>query len=478
MVSKSFSRREFLRVAGVTMAGITAAACAPIPTAPAPAATPALKEAAPAKVAEKIEIGWARHGAEADLKTENTLADLFAERNPGVTVKPLVLPWEDYNTKIPVMIAGGTAPDTFGAHPALLMESYAAKAIQYIDEYIDADPTINYEDILYPGDASFDGHIVGLPQKSCTHQLRFNKQLFAEAGLPTPAELYWKDKEKGWNWNAFIEMGQKLTKDLDGDGQPDQYFYAGQGGTNILGLIRASGGDVFDPEVTKCTLTEPAAKEAIQFMADLVLKYKVQPPPELRADELGINFNTGKIAIAGATTCDSVRDLRKGQELPFAWDFVVLPAGSAGFRTWGDTDQMVLTTTSAHPDIAFKWMAYRSSKEAWEESYEKGVVLAFSDGPTRWSIFESKAFTEPLAAIDINMIKEGYKYTIPNPFVPRAPQPYRILFTIIPTEIDNVLRGVKSVDQAAADMCKQIEEILAQGKSSSVVPDRCTCTLS
>ncbi|MBV7337709.1 hypothetical protein KFU94_57660 [Chloroflexi bacterium TSY] len=198
-------------------------------------------------------------------------------------------------------------------------------------------------------------------------------------------------------------------------------------------------------------------------MASLVLDHAIQPPPEMQANELGITFNTGKVVMAGGTTCDSVRDLREDRELPFEWDFVVLPAGSAGFRTWGDTDQIVISSASENAQAAFDWAVYRSSLEAWEEGYENGIILAFSDGPTRWSIFESKAYTEPLGALDIEMIKEGYKNTIPNPFVPRSPQPYRVLFTVMTTEVDNALRGVKTAQAAADDMCAQIEEILSEG---------------
>jgi hypothetical protein len=72
--------------------------------------------------------------------------------------------------------------------------SYDAKGIRSIDEFVKADATIDYQDVLCPGDATYNGQIYGLPQKSCTHQLACNKDLFAAAGLPTPGELYWKDK--------------------------------------------------------------------------------------------------------------------------------------------------------------------------------------------------------------------------------------------------------------------------------------------
>src|SRR5690606_14852038 len=173
-------------------------------------------------------------------------------KHPGVVVKPLILPWDDYNAKLPVMVAGGTAPDTFGAHPALLKATYDAQGLIPIDSYIEANAdAVNYDDILFPGDATFDGKIVGLPQKSCTHQMRFNKQLFAEAGLQTPSEIYWEQGADGWNWNTFVEMGKELTKDLDGDGVPDQYFFAGQGGTSILTFIRTNGGDVLSEDLSR-----------------------------------------------------------------------------------------------------------------------------------------------------------------------------------------------------------------------------------
>jgi ABC-type glycerol-3-phosphate transport system substrate-binding protein len=316
---------------------------------------------------------------------------------------------------------------------------------------------LNYDDFVFPGDAQFDGKIIGLPQKSCTHQVRYNKDLFKAAGLPTPGELYWKDKEKSWNWAEFATMGKKLTKGTE------QFFFDGSGPVLYVPLIRANGGDLFDKDVTKCALTTSEAKGALQFMADLVLTDKVQPAPQMQASKLGINFPTSKLATAMGTTCDSVRDLRKGKELPFAWDFAVLPAGKAGFRTWGDTDQMALSATTKNQEAAFNWMVYRSSKEAWEEMYAKGIILAFSDGPTRFSIFESKAYTEPLAVLDVKMIREGYKATIPTPFAPRSPQTNKILDTVITTEIDNMLRGTKTVDQAATSMCQQIDQILSKG---------------
>jgi multiple sugar transport system substrate-binding protein len=345
----------------------------------------------------------------------------------------------------------------------MMVEIYYSAGWVDITAYIEAQPDFDYEDFTFIGDTQIDGKIIGMPYTSCGHCLRYNKKIFEEAGLPNPGEIYWDKKEEGWNWQSFVEMAPQLTQDLDGDGLPDQYFFSGFGGTNILAMIRAAGGDVTDEEYTKCTLTEPNALEAFQYFGDLVLEYEVQPPPEMQANELGINFTSGRIAVGGSNTCNTVRDLMPGNELEFEWDFVPCPAGSAGFRVWGDTGGMSISTDSPYPDECFQWMMYRSSKDVWEETYAQGVIMAYTDSPTRYSIFETDAFLEPLEGIDTDMILEMYTYSVPQPFVPRFPQPYQILFTTITTEVDNVLRGTKSPEEATADACTEIEAILDAG---------------
>ena len=94
-------------------------------------------------------IGWARHGSEGRRTNRNRAGrNCFKANNPGVTVEPLVLPWGDYNTKIPVMVAGGTAPDTFGCHPALMAETHTAGGSTPLTDFIDAyGADLNYDDV-------------------------------------------------------------------------------------------------------------------------------------------------------------------------------------------------------------------------------------------------------------------------------------------------------------------------------------------
>ena len=130
-MTAKLSRRSMLKAMAAGGATVALSACA------MPAATDT-GAAGDMPAMEEITIGWARHGSEGDVPTETGLAELFKSKNPGVNVEPLVLPWGDYNTKIPVMVAGGNAPDTFGCHPALMAETHTAGGSIPLTDFIDA----------------------------------------------------------------------------------------------------------------------------------------------------------------------------------------------------------------------------------------------------------------------------------------------------------------------------------------------------
>ena len=462
---KRLNRRDFLRVGSMSAAGLTLAACAVQPAPDSSAEPESGMTQADAPAPEVIEISAARHGFDDDAVLEGEIISVFRESHPHMNVKPIALPWEDYNTKIPVMIAGGTAPDTFACHPALMFQVVHAGAAIPINDYVDADSDLNYDDILFPGDARFGDDIMGLPLWTSSHCLRFNKDLFEKAGLPTPADLYWEDGENGWNTDSFVEMLKELSIDTDGDGQIDQWGCEGYWGTHTLAIVRAFGGDylddLFDP--SKCTVESAEVKAAVQWMADCVLEHEVQPSPALNLAELGIEFRSGVIGM-GMAAGGAVEDIRPGREFPFGWDLVPLPAGPEGFIVWGDTDQSVTSSTTPNPDAVYEWMSWRSSAEAVQQTYDAGVLLATYYMPTRKSIFDMEAYNKPLrdGGLDPKMIPRLLGHVKPDPFVYRTPAALKIIFTIVYEEIRNVLRGSKDIDEAMAEACVLTEEALAE----------------
>lgn len=118
-MTTTLSRRSMLKwmAAGTTTMALSACVV------PAPSSESGTDSTPPA---DQVEIVWSRHGSESDLPLMEGLIDLFPK-------KILTLVWNDYNTKIPVMVAGDTAPDVIGTHPALMTELYAAEGLWPID---------------------------------------------------------------------------------------------------------------------------------------------------------------------------------------------------------------------------------------------------------------------------------------------------------------------------------------------------------
>jgi|YNPMSStandDraft_1061717.scaffolds.fasta_scaffold19121_2 ABC-type glycerol-3-phosphate transport system substrate-binding protein len=80
-------------------------------------------------------------------------------------------------------------------------------------------------------------------------------------------------------WNELVLFGQKLTKrDPSGkvirwgvgiDGKNPQTFYS---------WLWQAGGEFLTPDNKKSAINSPAGKEALQFLVDLIHKYKICPP--------------------------------------------------------------------------------------------------------------------------------------------------------------------------------------------------------
>jgi len=175
---------------------------------------------APAKE-EIIYMMWANTAGEAANIRKDL--DVFEEAFPEIKVKFVYVPSPDYQTKLLTMIAGGVAPDVFVVFGAYLNDMYKRGVFEPLDQFIKNDPESGWGDFFVQDTCVFDGKIMVLPHFAGGYTLAYNEELFEQAGLSMPYDIYLKGKRKTWNWQTFIEIAKKLTKDIDGDGLPDQY---------------------------------------------------------------------------------------------------------------------------------------------------------------------------------------------------------------------------------------------------------------
>ncbi|MDQ7011873.1 MAG: extracellular solute-binding protein, partial [Mariprofundaceae bacterium] len=122
-------------------------------------------------------------------------------------------------------------------------------------------------------------HKYGWPWFMSTTALAVNLDLFREAGA---LHLLPRNAEKSWTVDQFLVAARAVTRDTSGDGQPDVYALPLFGVDNhfLYDAFLAGHGILskFNDAETQCTLLRPEAITVLQFLADLLRKYRVAYP--------------------------------------------------------------------------------------------------------------------------------------------------------------------------------------------------------
>ena len=107
-----------------------------------------------------------------------------------------------------------------------------------------------------------------------------------EAGLQFPAE--------DWTRDDFLKYAQALTS-----GSKYGYAFDNSGVfVSAMPWIYANGGSIVSDDFCKPTVTDPKVEDALQFMHDLIYKYKVAPAPT-SLNTLFQSLQTGDVAMIG-----------------------------------------------------------------------------------------------------------------------------------------------------------------------------------
>ncbi|OTP26815.1 ABC transporter substrate-binding protein [Enterococcus mundtii] len=126
----------------------------------------------------------------------------FEKENPGVTVKPVDIASDDYDTKLTTMLASGDSTDVLTMKNLLSYSNYALR-----DQLVDLSSHINDLDTAPAVETyemyDIDGKTYAQPYRTDFWVLYYNKKLFDEAGLPYPDNLTWEEYE---------DLAKKLSK--------------------------------------------------------------------------------------------------------------------------------------------------------------------------------------------------------------------------------------------------------------------------
>lgn len=250
---------------------------------------------------------------------------------------------EDYGEWLAEGLMQGTEPDLFFILGDEFNHLSQMNALKDLSSLIDRDDSFDsskfYQSAYEYG--KNQGIQYALPFECAPKLMLVNESILKAEGVELP--------EEDWTWKDFLEICQKVTKDLDGNGMPDQFGVVGYSWEDAL---YTNGIQIFDEDGTKCNLQGKEVLEALSYLEELNALNEKQTVTER-------DFNLGKVAFMPML----FSEYRAYKSYPlsvkkysgFEWGCTTMPAGESGQNlSVLDTLMIGMSSRTAH------------EKEAWD----------------------------------------------------------------------------------------------------------------
>jgi multiple sugar transport system substrate-binding protein len=299
----------------------------------------------------------------------------FEQANPGITVKLIPTPLDNYGVKINGMLMAKQAPDIFMTGNDMVLDN-GAKGLLY-DWTAKASEDKTFMDGFYSGVVDswyLDKKLIGLPGLLNTYGIFYNKKSFSDAGLPAP--------KIGWTYDDFFAAMQKLSSKQNGVQQFG--YYASPDPFNLSLYSVSAGGAPFANSIVNPTKVE-ISKQFIEG----VDKYKnaiangYMNPPTYDLSNVMSSFKEGKVPMTmqGQWVAD---DLIRTAPKDLDWGFVPQPVVQSQAEIYDAVGWCSPATTKMYeevlPQTPVAPAAYKATAAAYFDTLKKAGHPDVGDG--------------------------------------------------------------------------------------------------
>ena len=382
--------------------------------------------------------------------TRDVQVELFEKMYPNIEI--VIDPTQQDLMKTIVQCTGGVGPDLFSANLGAHLSSYVKAGValditDYLEEW-----GINFDEDIWGGvynTCVYEGRVYGIPNNAAVDGLWYNKEIFDEAGLDYPSG--------DWTWDDFLKIAPKLVQ-KDENGKITQFAIGLNWELHWQQFIAQWGGKIFSEDGTECVIDSPEAISAIQFMHDLVYKYRFAPTP-LEEDGMVSTggwggrdartfFCNGRYATAlgGRWWLLALRDYPD-----LKYDFTESPHGKYKvFYSYGKST--IINSQSKHIEEALDFLKFLLSPEYNELLNIQGDAV----GPMiEYCKLTPEQADNPYLQ-DMPRWNEIMKYGVPEENSPFANG--IITRKIINNQIEQVRRNLKTPEKALKDAKRLVDE--------------------
>ncbi|HKZ53844.1 MAG TPA: sugar ABC transporter substrate-binding protein [Anaerolineales bacterium] len=388
------SRRDFLRISAAGVGGAFLNACAwEAPAEPSPQSG-------------GVQLVYQDWRTEWFVPMAQEMLGIFHTEHPDMHVYYVPdPPSEAFGEKKLADFQSGTAPDVFQGccshFPIWAQKGYALDLRPYVVADLDQATIADWDPAQYRAFFADDGRQYGLPKYHGALALYFNKDLFDQYSIDYP--------DGSWDHEDYRAAMQRLTHDLDGDGEPDQW-----GSTIDVSWDRVQihvngwGGRFVDPaDPTRCMMGEQEALAALEWLRACIWDERVMVPlTVLQRPGTHEAFLRQRVAMLEDGSW-SLKDILAGAS--FRLGVAPFPSGPARKVTLATTDGFGIYAGTKHPDQAWELLKFLIGEE-----YGLAMARANFLQPARASLVDEwvgyirEQFPEKTEDVDIAAFADGH----------------------------------------------------------------------
>ena len=335
-----------------------------------------------------LDFVWFSDGVEGEVLRD--IIDDYQEENPNVEFNIIEVPYNELNTKIKTMVAGGNPPDLARvSNPGEL-----SSALLNLNESIGQDYLDNFVESTHPY-VMVDGKMLAVPIDVTANGIIYNKDYFEAAGIDVPDTE--EELDDLWTWEEWADALEKVVEESNAryglayDYSPHRWST----------LLYQAGGSFFSKDWSEVTINSPEGERAVEFFVELHDRNIIPESIWLGGENPNTLFRSGLTAMhfAGNWMLTNYRDNIEN----FDWGVAYMPKGKirssvvggkfvAGFK---DSD---------NKEASVDFLKYFSSQDVNAKFCEESLFLSartdnsklnYSFGSDMFEIFSNELAVSP-----------------------------------------------------------------------------------
>ncbi|MBX3749288.1 MAG: sugar ABC transporter substrate-binding protein [Opitutaceae bacterium] len=368
----------------------------------------------------------------------------FQRLHPDIEVRLILVPMSEYHMKFKTLAAAGQAPDLFYSGDVWM--SYLLPFMRDLTPLVERDAAEIGLDDFFPeirAALQHEGRYYVMPEHANVALLYYNRSLFRAAGVPEPTA--------DWTWDDLVRAGVTLTRPATAD-DPGVWGCGRLEGWwgEWLTYVRQAGGAVFTPDGRRCALDSPEAIAGLRFFQDKALRHRFSAPAGYEPLNGFVNSRLAMLMVGHVSYWPNYNQIPD-----LDWDVQLLPIGPAS-RSGGELAiaGYSISRHTRHPEEAWMLLKFLTRPAAALEVMRHGTI-----SPRRSvaavQVGERRAGDRPR---QVAAAYEQIQYAQP---IPRHPYYIEIMLQIVQPEIDRMVQGELTPEQAARRATDGVNAFLA-----------------